>query len=213
VTHVFDLFTQVEHTLQRAQGGLGIGLGVVAALVALHGGSVTCQSSGLGMGSTFTVRLPMASAPALSILPLLPVVQVQSTPIDHAPRVLIVDDNADAADVMVMMLEMHDCNAMSVGTGIDALSASLSFLPDMILLDIGLPDMDGYEVARQLRADPRIGEVILVALTGWGSASDRLRSAAAGFDAHLTKPVEVATILSLLRTPRDVPSGSLPCLT
>jgi PAS domain S-box-containing protein len=213
VTHVFDLFTQVEHTLQRAQGGLGIGLGVVAELVALHGGSVTCQSRGLGMGSTFTLRLPAASAPVLSIMPSIAAAPVQAAPADRPSRVLVVDDNVDAADVMAMMLEMHDCHAVTVNTGMDALAASTAFLPDMILLDIGLPDMDGYEVARRLRADPRTAEVILVALTGWGSASDRLRSAAAGFDAHLTKPVEVATILSLLRAPRDVQKDCLPCLT
>ena len=122
---------------------------------------------------------------------------------------LVVDDNVDAADVMAMMLEMHDCHAMTVNNGRDALTASAAFLPDMILLDIGLPDMDGYEVARRLRDDPRTSAVLLVALTGWGSASDRLRSTAAGFDAHLTKPVEVATILSLLQTPRDVSTGCL----
>jgi PAS domain S-box-containing protein len=213
VTYVFDLFTQAQHTLQRAQGGLGIGLRVVAELVALHGGSVMCQSRGLGMGSTFTVRLPLASAPALSTMPAIPVVPVQSTLVDRPSRVLIVDDNVDAADVMAMMLEMHNCHAVTVNTGTDALSTSVEFLPDMILLDIGLPDLDGYEVARRLRADPRTAEVILVALTGWGSASDRQRSAAAGFDSHLTKPVEVASILSLLRPPRDVPSDCLPCLT
>jgi CheY-like chemotaxis protein len=213
VTHVFDLFTQVEHTLQRAQGGLGIGLGVVAELVALHGGSVMCQSRGLGMGSTFTLRLPATSAPVLSIMPSIPVAPIQAAPADRPSRVLVVDDNVDAADVMAMMLEMHDCHAVTVNTGMDALAASIAFLPDMILLDIGLPDMDGYEVARRLRADPRTAEVILVALTGWGSASDRLRSAAAGFDAHLTKPVEVATILLLLRAPRDVQKDCLPCLT
>jgi signal transduction histidine kinase len=200
VSHVFELFTQVEHTLQRAQGGLGIGLRVVAELVALHGGSVMCQSRGLGLGSVFTVRLPMASAPAASVSPMPPVVQLKSASIDRPSRVLIVDDNADAADVMAMMLEMHDCTAITASNGTDALAASLAFLPDMILLDIGLPDMDGYEVARRLRTDPRTDEIILVALTGWGSASDRLRSKTAGFDAHLTKPVEVGTILSLLRT-------------
>lgn len=212
VTHVFDLFTQVEHTLQRAQGGLGIGLRVVAELVTRHGGSVMCQSPGVGMGSTFTIRLPVASAPTLSIMPSIPVVPVQSTPDDRPPRVLVVDDNVDAGDVLVMMLELHDCHAVTVNTGTDALSTSVAFLPDMILLDIGLPDMDGYEVARRLRADPRTSEVLLVALTGWGSASDRLRSAAAGFNAHLTKPVEVATILSLLRAPRDMSSDCRPCL-
>jgi CheY-like chemotaxis protein len=127
--------------------------------------------------------------------------------------VLVVDDNVDAADVMAMMLEMHACHAMMVNTRMDARSASVAFLLDMILPDIGLPDMDGYEVACRLHADLRTGEVSLAALTGWGSAGVRMRSAAAGFDAHLTKPVEVGTILSLLRAPRDVREDRLLRLT
>jgi PAS domain S-box-containing protein len=208
VTHVFDLFTQVEHTLQRAQGGLGIGLGVVAELVALHGGSVTCLSRGLGMGSVFTVRLPITNAPASSIMSSSLGLQVPLlVPTDRPRRVLIVDDNTDAAEVMAMMLKIHECNTITASNGMDALAASLSFLPDMILLDIGLPDIDGYEVARRLRADPSTAKVILVALTGWGSASDKLRSSAAGFDGHLTKPVDMDTIMSLLQIPRDLTVG------
>ena len=199
VAHVFDLFAQVDHTLHRAQGGLGIGLNVVAELVEMHGGSVTGHSDGLGLGSTFTVRLPLASDGTTRAQPATP---VSPTPVnlpDRRLRVLMVDDNVDAADAMAMMLEMHDCNTFTVNCGLAAVGASLSFMPDMILLDIGLPDIDGFEVARRLRANPTTCGVFLVALTGWGSAGDKLRSTAIGFDAHLTKPVDAGTILALLQ--------------
>ena len=199
VAHVFDLFAQVDHTLHRAQGGLGIGLNVVAELVGMHGGSVTGHSDGLGLGSTFTVRLPLASDGAARAQPATQVSPTQANAPDRLPRVLVVDDNVDAAEAMALMLEMHDCNSSIVHCGLAAVAASLSFMPDMILLDIGLPDIDGYEVARRLRADPTTCGVFLVALTGWGSAEDKLRSTATGFDAHLTKPVDVETILSLLQ--------------
>lgn len=199
VAHVFDLFAQVDHTLHRAQGGLGIGLNVVAELVGMHGGSVTGHSDGLGRGSTFTVRLPLAGNAATRALPVSLTAPGLTAPRERLPRVLVVDDNVDAADTMAMILEMVDCKTLTAHDGLSAVAASLSFLPDMVLLDIGLPDIDGYEVASRLRANPSTQGVLLVAVTGWGSASDRLRSTAAGFDAHLTKPIDVATVFTLLQ--------------
>ena len=217
VAHVFDLFAQVDHTLHRAQGGLGIGLNVVAELVGMHGGSVTGHSDGLGLGSTFTVRLPLAGDGAARAQPAMLVGPSQADAPDRLLRVLVVDDNVDAAEAMALMLEMHDCNTVTVHCGLAAVAASQTFMPDMILLDIGLPDIDGYEVATRLRANHATSGVFLVALTGWGSAQDKLRSTAMGFDAHLTKPVDVEAILSLLqahvakpasdsrRSPRSLP--------
>ena len=199
VAHVFDLFAQVDHTLHRAQGGLGIGLNVVAELVDMHGGSVTGHSDGLGLGSTFTVRLPLAGVGLVLAQPATPTGPTLVDKPDRLLRVLVVDDNIDAADAMALMLEMHGCNTLTVHCGLAAVTASLSFLPDMILLDIGLPDIDGYEVATRLRANPDTCGVFLVALTGWGSAEDKLRATALGFDAHLTKPVELQTVMSLLQ--------------
>lgn len=212
LTQVFDLFTQVDHTLHRAQGGLGIGLRVVAELVALHGGTVIGESLGLGMGSTFTLRLPLASTAAACVLPLAPVVLERSTLIERPPRILILDANVDAAAAMAMMLEMYNCTVVTADNAMKGLAASLSFVPDMTLLDIDLPDMNGYEVACCLRADPLTRSVFLVAVTEWGSAADRLRSTAAGFDAHLTKPVEAAAILSLLQARRSMTGDRLPLL-
>ena len=207
VAHVFELFAQVDHTLHRAQGGLGIGLNVVAELVRMHGGSVSGHSDGFGLGSTFTVRLPLAGTAATGPAPM-PLAAPAPAP-DRTSHVLVVDDNVDAADAMATLLEMHDCNTLTVHNGLAAVAASLSFLPDMILLDIWLPDIDGYEVASRLRANPNTCGVLLVAISGWGSASDKLRSTVAGFDAHLTKPVDVETILLLLQAHIAKPSKYL----
>ena len=199
LAHVFELFAQVDYTLHRAQGGLGIGLNVVAELVGMHNGSVSGHSDGLELGSTFTVRLPLAGTAAKGALP---VGLAQTPPVtvpERLPRVLVIDDNVDAADTMAMILETYGCITLTAHNGIAGLAASLTFLPDMILLDIGLPDINGYEVAARVRAHPTTHGVLLVALTGWGSAGDRLRSTKAGFDAHLTKPTDANIILSMLR--------------
>ena len=209
VAHVFDLFAQVDHTLHRAQGGLGIGLNVVAELVGMHDGSVTGHSDGLGLGSTFTVRLPLASDAAKDVSP---VALVPTTPVavsHRLPRVLVIDDNVDAAETMAMILEMHDCITLTAHDGVAGIAASTAFLPDMILLDIGLPDINGYEVAARLRAHPTNRGVLLVALTGWGGASDRLRSTTAGFDAHLTKPTDANIILLMLHAHLAGADGNL----
>jgi len=187
---IFDLFAQADRTLDRAEGGLGIGLSVVKKLVEMHGGTISARSEGLGRGSTFQITLPRieapvarsATAPALKVLP---------------RRILIVDDNADAANSLSELLKMDGHTTQPVFSAEDALSNAESFAPDVVLLDIGLPRIDGYEVARRLRRISLTGPTI-VALTGYGQAEDRERAQAAGFDAHLVKPVDLAALTRLL---------------
>jgi signal transduction histidine kinase/CheY-like chemotaxis protein len=190
--HIFDLFTQDERGLDRAQGGLGIGLALVNSLVALHGGEVEVASDGPGRGSLFTVRLPLAAAPA-------PQQQaVKTTPAGEARRVLVVDDNVDAAESMRMLLEHAGHSVAVTHDGRAALTLAAEFAPDVCVLDIGLPSMDGYKLAQALR-DTLTGQgMLLIALTGYGQAQDRARSKAAGFDHHLVKPVAPDALLGLI---------------
>ena len=180
---VFDLFVQGDRTLDRSQGGLGIGLSVVQRLVELHGGQVTARSEGLGKGSLFELRLPAISKPRA------PSGTEEGT---AAPpkRVLIVDDNVDSADSLAMVLICDGHQIERVYTARAALERAQSFHPDVVLLDIGLPEMDGYEIARRIRKVPELAGVRLVALTGYGQPDDRLRAQSAGFDEYLVKPVE-----------------------
>ncbi len=181
--NVFDLFVQSDRTLDRAQGGLGIGLAVVKRLVEMHGGQVTARSAGLAAGSTFEIRLPRTARP-------------QTPGIEDARfkapsrRVLIVDDNQDAANSLAMLLNMQGHDAQAVYSGKEAIQRTEVFRPDVALLDIGLPEMDGYELAGRLRAMPQLSGIRLVALTGYGQAEDYPRTQAAGFDDHLVKPVD-----------------------
>jgi PAS domain S-box-containing protein len=180
---VFELFVQGDRTLDRAQGGLGIGLSVVQRLIEMHGGEVKARSDGLGKGASFVIRLPRMEAPLAEE----PHTEPSASP---TRRVLIVDDNIDSADSLAMMLKFDGHETDRVYTAYDALERSVSFRPDVILLDIGLPGIDGYEVARRLRATPGLERLRLVALTGYGQPEDRARTRAAGFDDHLVKPVE-----------------------
>ncbi len=192
---VFGMFTQVNRTLDRAQGGLGIGLALVKALVQMHGGTVVAASEGESRGSVFTVTLPLlghVEAPARRD----PVSALAQTA--AASRILVVDDNRDAADSLAALLATMGHTTRTAYSGQAALAAALDFDPDWVLLDIGLPDMDGHEVARALAADPRLSRARRVAVTGWGSDADRKRSLAAGFVHHLTKPVEPAALIGLL---------------
>ncbi|CAM2794935.1 PAS domain-containing hybrid sensor histidine kinase/response regulator [Janthinobacterium lividum] len=192
---VFDMFTQVGQNMGRAQGGLGIGLSLVRRLAELHGGSATAASPGAGLGSTFSVRLPLleeeAKAPAVLAAP------ANTTGGPHF-RVLVVDDNVDAAETLAAVLDMMGHAAQVAHDGAQALALVPQFLPDVIFLDIGLPGMSGYEVARTLRRIPAGANVVLVALTGWGAENDRSQSSAAGFDHHLTKPANLLAIGELL---------------
>jgi PAS domain S-box-containing protein len=194
--HIFEMFTQVERSLERSQGGLGIGLTLVQRLVALHGGTVEAHSDGPGKGSEFTIRLPVA-AQATGEGP-------QGTADDEqavAPagcRILVVDDNRDAADTLAMLLRMMGHAVHTAHDGLEAVGSASVFQPDVALLDIGLPKLNGYEVARRVREQPGGDKVVLIALTGWGQEEDRRRSREAGFDYHLTKPVELDALQQLL---------------
>jgi signal transduction histidine kinase/DNA-binding response OmpR family regulator len=191
LSRIFDLFVQSDRTLDRSQGGLGIGLAVVKRLVQMHGGEIHVRSAGLGHGSTFEVRLPRIDLP--EVLPE-EVEQLQTTP----RRVLIVDDNVDAADSLAMLLSAEGHETAVVYRGRDALDRVPAFRPDIVLLDIGLPEMDGYEVARRLRERSDMKGVRLVALTGYGQADDRQRGQAAGFEDYLVKPVELSALARAL---------------
>ena len=185
---VFDLFVQGDRTLDRSQGGLGIGLSVVQQLIEQHGGRVSARSDGPGRGATFEIRLPLVPAPAATGAE-------QARPQGTPKRVLVVDDNVDAADSLALVLRLEGHVVDVAYAGGEALERIAASPPDVVFLDIGLPQMDGYEVARRIRAMPNAGGIRLVALTGYGQAEDRLRSAAAGFDAHIVKPVEMDRIL------------------
>ncbi len=194
---IFELFVQVDHAAMRAQGGLGIGLTLVKNLVEMHNGIVQARSGGLGQGSEFVVKLPLV---------------VQALRPDHAPeggrqadqqpppsgkRLLVVDDNQDAADSLAMLLRLQGHEVRVAYSGMAALEMTKTYSPDVVLLDIGMPGMDGYEVARRLRQTPGLGNVMLAALTGWGQKEDRRRTAEAGFDHHLVKPVEPTALVTL----------------
>ncbi|OGA77733.1 MAG: hypothetical protein A3G81_29570 [Betaproteobacteria bacterium RIFCSPLOWO2_12_FULL_65_14] len=191
---VFDLFVQGEHTLARSQGGLGIGLPLVKRLVEMHGGSVAASSGGAGQGSEFSVRLPLARGSADSADPQ---PQQPETPVRAArKRLLVVDDNVDAAETIARLLRLAGYEAECVYDGPSALQAVERNKPDIVVLDIGLPGMDGYEVARRLRA--RFRRLPLIAVTGYGQDSDRKRSEQAGFDHHFTKPVDPLELESFI---------------
>jgi PAS domain S-box-containing protein len=195
--HVFDLFTQADRTSDRAQGGLGIGLALVKNLTELHGGTVSCVSGGKDQGSRFTVVLPRhkvmsdaalnkqgsSSAAGQSQLPL---------------RILVVDDNADAAQMLAMYLETLGHHVFVEHASLRALACARRERPDVCILDIGLPDMDGKELARQLRAGPDTSGALLIALTGYGQEQDKIETRAAGFDQHLVKPVDAGKLAELL---------------
>jgi len=189
---VFELFSQAERSLDRSQGGLGIGLTLVQRLVELHGGNVEAHSAP-GKGSEFIVRLPLAQGPA-SERP----GPEAATKSGTALRILVVDDNLDQAHSTAMLLGSSGHAVRVAHTGPTALDVAAEFEPDVVLLDIGLPELDGYEVARRLREQPRFRNLRLVAITGYSQESDRRRSRAAGFDHHLVKPVDLQKLQEVL---------------
>jgi PAS domain S-box-containing protein len=195
---IFDLFVQGQHGLDRSQGGVGIGLTLARRLVELHGGRIEARSPGLGRGSEFTVRLPALAEPAgRPGAPLASGDHSAPAPVT-SHRVLVVDDNVDAAESLAMFLRLSAQEVRVAYNGPDALAQAATFQPELVILDIGLPGMDGYEVAKRLRAHPVNHDALLVALTGWGQDEDRRRSRAAGFDHHLVKPVDPATLQRFL---------------
>jgi signal transduction histidine kinase len=181
---IFELFSQSERSLDRAKGGLGVGLSLVQKIIALHNGAVICRSDGVGHGCTFEIRLPIEARGAKE-----PAVDPQP-PAAVARRILIVDDNRDAADALAMLLTLDGHEIHVVYGGEAALAVVGEFRPQVVLLDIGLPNLDGYEVARAMRALPGLDAIRIVALTGYGHGDDRRRALEAGFDGHLVKPVD-----------------------
>lgn len=192
LSQVFDMFMQVDRSTRRSQGGLGIGLTLVRSLVGMHGGTVEAKSGGPGQGSEFLVRLPLlAERVAAAGVPPRP------APLPRR-RILIVDDSRDGAESLAMLLRVLGAEVALAHTGRAALEAVAAWRPDVVLLDIGMPGMDGYEVARRIRADPDHRHISLIALTGWGQDEDRRRSSAAGFDHHLVKPADLDQLRQLL---------------
>lgn len=194
---IFDMFSQVERSLAHSQGGLGIGLSLVSHLIRMHGGSVTASSPGEGKGSNFVVRLPLAEAGPTDLresgAPQLP-----GEP--HAPlNILIADDNVDAAETLAMLLRLQGHAVSAVNGGYAALEQIRERQQDVVFLDIGMPDLNGYEVVRRIRKMDGMENTTVVALTGWGTSSDRVEADQAGFDHHLTKPADIRSIELLLR--------------
>jgi CheY-like chemotaxis protein len=194
LTEAFELFSQLNRTLDRSQGGLGIGLALVQRLVQMHGGSIDAHSEGSGKGTAFTVRLPAVAAIATAARAGVP----EARHPDQAQRILVVDDNHDAADSLSMLLETLGHETRTVHSGFEAVAAAVEFQPSLVFLDIGLPGISGYEVARRLKSDDALATTMIVAVTGWGTEEDRRRAAEAGFDVHLTKPIDIAAVQNVL---------------
>jgi CheY-like chemotaxis protein/two-component sensor histidine kinase len=195
---IFELFVQVDHATTRSQGGLGIGLTVVKNLVAMHGGTVAAWSAGLGQGSEFTIRLPLAAQPLEQDGGQPSAAQPPPPPAPTGYRLLVVDDNQDAANSLATLLGLQGHEVRVAYSGAASLEMAAAYTPDVVFLDIGMPGMDGYEVARRFRQQPGLNTVVLAALTGWGQQEDRRRTAAAGFDYHLVKPPEPKAIENIL---------------
>ena len=193
---VFDLFAQGERAPDRAQGGLGVGLSLVKNLMELHGGSASAESGGPGAGSVFTLRMPCRTAPTDMPSPRDP----GNAEPRAAMRILVVDDNVDAAESLALILRMQGHDVQVAHNGVDALRIADATNPEVVLLDIGLPGMDGYEICRQLR-EGSLADARIIAMTGYGQERDRQRSVEAGFDAHTVKPVAIADLLALLSHP------------
>src|SRR4028119_138578 len=199
LSRIFDLFTQVDQSLDRSEGGLGIGLSLVKSLVEMHGGSVAASSDGLGHGSELTIRLPVLRVERVPKPE--EKTMLEDTPVRSGRRVLVVDDNVDSAESMSMLLELSGHEVYLAHDGEQALAEFERPRPDAVLLDIGLPKLDGFEVARRLRSDDRNRDLLLIALTGYGKDDDRSRGRDAGFDHHLVKPAEPETPMTLAAPP------------
>jgi len=203
LTEIFQMFTQVRSTQDRSGGGLGIGLALAKGLVELHGGSVVASSDGPGQGSRFTVRLPMR----IAVTPGIPASIVVPPQFSRSRKILVADDNRDAAETLAEFLRLQGHEVRIAYDGEEALAEFARFQPDTALLDIGMPGLDGNEVARRIRSLPGGSDAMLIAITGWGQDKDRRRALSAGFDHHLTKPIDLQRLNLLLLTE---PAGPLP---
>ncbi|HEY4058604.1 MAG TPA: ATP-binding protein, partial [Kofleriaceae bacterium] len=204
LTSVFDTFVQGKQGLDRSRGGLGLGLTVVRSLVELHGGTISARSDGEGKGSTFTVLLPLAH-PTEKRTPTPPRVTTIGPSIDQL-RVLIVEDNEDAREALAELLRVSVGEVMTEDNGKAGLERALAVRPDVMLVDIGLPILDGYEVARQMRKYADGHRPRMIAMTGYGQPEDRQRALASGFDSHLVKPIAYAQLLAQLATAAKISS-------
>ena len=202
---IFELFTQVDRSLDRAQGGLGIGLTLVRKLIEMHGGTVEAKSEGANRGSEFVVRLPTLDVN--TDMESRPRPQAGDVKNSTPRRILVVDDYPRVAETLMRMLAVVGHDVRMARDGPSALAEFSTFQPEVVVLDIGLPGMDGYEVARRLRNDPAAAPVTLIAVTGYGQKEDQLRARQAGFDHHLTKPVDCAALLNLLAAQNAKPPG------
>jgi CheY-like chemotaxis protein len=202
--HVFDLFRQADNSLDRSAGGLGIGLTLVRRILEMHGGTVEAFSEGPGRGSEFVVRLPALAEDFEALA------DTKAAAVDlreaASYRVLVVDDNIDSAESMALLLELHGHQLRIAHDGPGALAEARSFRPQVVVLDIGLPGMDGYEVARSLRADALTQNAIVIAMTGYGQSEDRQQSLRAGFDHHLVKPLDPDVLQAIILS--HAPRGS-----
>ncbi len=193
---IFDMFSQVDRSVERSTGGIGIGLALVKGLVEMHGGKVAAMSAGEGKGSTFTVKLPAFERTAAPLAP----VRSESEPHYAGPlrRILVVDDNRDSANSMAMMLKLMGNEVRTAHDGIEAIETAQEFRPKAILMDLGMPRLNGYEATRRIREQPWGRQMLIIALTGWGQEADRSQSQEAGCDGHLVKPVNLSDLESLL---------------
>jgi len=193
---IFDMFSQVDSSLERSAGGLGIGLSLVRRVVQMHGGTVVASSAGLGRGSEFVVRLPvMAEQNEVAVT------ERSGAPMSATThRILVVDDNRDSAESLALLLRLSGHEVRTAHDGLEAVAAVAAFRPELVLLDIGLPKLNGYEAALRIRKLPDGEDVKLVALSGWGQEADRRRSEEVGFDVHLVKPVDPETLTRLVAT-------------
>lgn len=194
---IFETFAQVKTTLEQSQGGLGLGLSLAKRITELHGGTIEARSEGPGRGSEFLVRLPLVPEPP----PFEARPNEASEPVTRgvsAQRILVVDDSHDSAESMSLLLQIHGNETRSAHDGVEAVAMAEEFRPDVVLMDIGMPRMDGYDACRRIRQRPWGRDVVLVALTGWGQAEDKRRSQEAGFDEHMVKPVDYAALMELL---------------
>jgi CheY-like chemotaxis protein len=204
---VFDVFVQGDASLDRAHGGLGLGLALVRRIATLHGGSAAAASDGPGLGSRFTVRLPRIAVPAGQVP------AAEKTLSDHGPRtearrrVLVVDDHDDSRSMLAMMLRLSGYESLEASNGLEGVRVAIEEKPDVAIVDIGLPGINGYEVARRLRANPETRSLPLIALTGYGQDEDRQRALEAGFDLHLVKPVEPDRLEDAIATAGRSPTG------
>jgi CheY-like chemotaxis protein len=188
---IFELFAQADRTLERRHGGLGIGLTMARRLVELHGGTISAQSNGVGKGSTFLVRLPLATTLEMQAVP-----EISGKwPSLGTRRVLVADDNPDSLESLALVLQLRGNDVRTATDGAAAVTEAETFRPEVILLDIGMPQMNGYDACRKIRQLEWGRSALLIALTGWGQNEDRERSREAGFDYHLVKPVDPEVLM------------------